>query len=351
MVRSLPAHDDDAIELFTPGRLSWVANVLFTVFIVSMVDAGFPLRLLDVSWQLNLISSVLNFAIFPLIGLGFFHLAADISPAANPLQQRRRFLSRIAVLVSFGFLLLSLLHPLLLWRQLTLVEQRQFTPLRSSEQVVTNIRSTLQRSRSTEEIYKNLQAIQAPPMPKQYSTLNLTELQTRMRADLVIAEQQLRSLRQQTQQTVLQGRKTFLGMLFRNGFLSLAFTLGFAALAQRRSSVMPLLQEWQMSFHQMNDWLLSMRKPSAGSIHNRMTNFIETINADEKDTHFQDGSAPQNSRLSPLQEWPGKISQGTTFLMPKPKPRRPQGSIHDEMSNYIDEIIAGEQDDPDHGPK
>lgn len=275
----------EAIHIYTPQRLSWVAYVLFSVFVVSILDAALPPRLLDLNWQIGLISSVLNFSIFPLIGLGLLHLAADINPADERLHRRSSLFSGLAVWVSLGFLLLVVLQPLVFWHQLTLAEQGQLTPLRRSEQAVTNIRWTLQKSRSTDEIFENLKALKAPPTPPLYSTLPLAELRERMRADLVTAEQQLRVLRRQTQAVIARGRRAFVAMVLRNSVLALVFALGFAALAQRRRSLMPLLTEWQEALGQLIGWIRPRRRSAGNSVTARMASYIDEISPNDESRH------------------------------------------------------------------
>lgn len=318
----------EATRVFTPQRLSWVANVLFVVFAISVLDTAYPLQLLNPNWQISLTNSLLNFAIFPLIGLGLLHLAADLSPADDPLQRRRRLFSRFAAWASIGFLLLTILQPVRLWHQLRLVEQGQLRPLRRSEQIVDQVRWVLRSSRSSAEIQMKLKALQAPPTPEQYASLPIAELREKIREDLVLAEQQLRKLRTQTQTTIQEGRQTFLRMLIRNSILSLAFMLGFSAVGQRRRSLIPLLQEWMLGLDGMIHRILPQSEADQDGFAEDDLNDVDAFIANHPDAFDSEEQ---------LQAGPGT-------LPPMPSRRLTRGSLDKEMASFIEEIAPSEHD-------
>lgn len=270
-------HQSSREFLLTSMRLSWVARVLFGIFVISLLSTVLPLRLLDPAWQNALIGSLLNFALFPLIGLGLLHLAADLTPENSLLRQRRRNVAHVAVAATFGFLLLIVLQFWVFWQQITVIEAERYAPVRRGEQTVASIRKVLQRSGSTAEILTNLRSLKAPPFPDFYTSLPLPDLRRRLQSDLVIADQQLRGLREETRATIRKGRIAFLGLALRNCLTALLFALGFAALAKRRRCSRPLLEEWQMMLARLMVHLPLGRNASGDSTHAQMDEYIDTL--------------------------------------------------------------------------
>jgi hypothetical protein len=104
-----------------------------------------------------------------------------------------------------------------------------------------------------------------------------------MGADLVNAERELRSLRQQNQAIIQRGRRAFIRMTLRNSLLTLAYGLGFAALAQRRRDRWPLLLEWQDALNERMAWVGTLTRPSANTAQAQMERYVEEISSIDDD--------------------------------------------------------------------
>jgi len=227
-------------QLFLPWRLSFVAAILFGIFVIQVIGAGFSPRLLNPTWQLSVVTAILNNAFLPLLGLGLLHCTASLGDWDQPLARALRWSSRLALPVCLGFLLLI---PLQWWAlgqingRLDAQQQRELGRL---ESLVASLRQVVSQSGSSEELFSRLQTLSAPPPPASYRSLSFLVLRQRMQEDLLTAEGQLSQLR------AAAGRARFSKVVpagSRNTALLLAFSLGFAALAQRHRSQVPLLLE------------------------------------------------------------------------------------------------------------
>lgn len=231
-----------------PLRLSWVALVLFVLFGTIVIGAALPPKLLDPSWQLALFSAVVNTAGFPLVGMGLLHLAADLDPTNEALRNQRHLCARLAVPVALGFVMMVPLQAYSLWYQSSTVLGGREAQLARAEQAITSLRQAVEGATSTTDLQKRLQAINRPPLSPAEQAMPLPVLKLQTKAALERAEAALRQERQRLPRT---GVFPLLQISLRNGIACLALALGFAALAQRRHSQVPLLQEWLHGFKQM----------------------------------------------------------------------------------------------------
>jgi hypothetical protein len=108
------------------------------------------------------------------------------------------------------------------------------------ESLVASLRQVVSQSGSSEELFSRLQTLSAPPPPASYRSLAFPVLRQRMQEDLRTAEGQL------SQRRAAASRAHFSKVVpagSRNTLLLLAFSLGFAALAQGHRSQVPVLLE------------------------------------------------------------------------------------------------------------
>jgi hypothetical protein len=239
--------DRGTLSLLCPWRLSWVALVLFVLYITIVSGALYPVKLLDPEWQLGVFSALVNTAGFPLVGLGLLHLAADLAPGNRDLASRRRLCARLAVPVTFGFLLMVPLQSFSLWHQSQLLLDRGGARIAQSEATIAALRQALQSARSAQDIQLRLQELNRPLLSPAELALPLPTLRRQAETSLQQAEQVLARQRRGLPQG---GLWAMVQISFRNTMGCLALAIGFAALAQRQHSRMPLLQEWLHSFKQ-----------------------------------------------------------------------------------------------------
>lgn len=229
-------------------QLLWVARVLFVLFLSIVVGAALPPKLLDPAWQLALFSAVVNTSGFPLVGLGLLHLAADLDPSSESLCNQRRLCRRLAVPVALGFVLLVPLQSFSLWQQNSSVVSAQESQLARRESALTDLRQALDSATSTADLQKRLQALNRPPLSAEELATPFPMLKLQAKAALMQAAAAIR----QNRQSQPQGRViSMIQVSVQNSVACLALALGFAALAKRRHSNVPLLQEWLHWFEQM----------------------------------------------------------------------------------------------------
>lgn len=234
------SEDPPLQHLFLSWRLAFLAYVLFGLFVIQVLAAIVPVRLIDPAWQLSLISSLLAIAYLPLLGLGLLHLASGLSDWDERLRRQLRWAARLALPVCLGFLLLIPLQWAALGQLNSKADGQRQRELSRLETLVTSLRQVVRQSGSTTEIFSRLRSLSAPPPPAAYQSMPLPVLRERMKRDLLDAEQQLNLRRADA------ARSRFwkvVPLASRNTLLLLSFCLGFAGLAQRRGRELPLLLE------------------------------------------------------------------------------------------------------------
>lgn len=155
----------DLQQLSLPWRLSFVAAVLFGIFVIQVVGSGVPPRLLNPSWQLAVVAAVLNNAFLPLFGLGLLHFAVSLSDWDQSLARALRWSSRLALPVCLSFLLLIPLQWWALGQINGRLDARQKQELGRLESLVASLRQVVIQSGSSEELFSRLQTLSAPPPP------------------------------------------------------------------------------------------------------------------------------------------------------------------------------------------
>lgn len=262
---------------FLPWQLSFIATTLFGIFTIQVVSAGVPLRLVNPAWQLTVVGAILNSAFLPLLGLGLLHFTASLGNWDQSLARALRWSTRLAVPVCLGFLLMIPLQ----WSALLQINGRldaqQQRELGSLESLVASLRQVVSQSGSTEDLFSRLQSLSAPPPPASYRSLSFPVLRQRMQDDLRVAEGQL------NQRRAAASRARFSKVVpagSRNTLLLLAFSLGFAALAQRRRSQTPVLVETLHGLRALQRNRLPRRRPGERTSERLLAQYVEELSED-----------------------------------------------------------------------
>lgn len=87
-------------------RLACFATALLGVYVVQVVGAIVPPRVLDPTWQLRFVSALLTQAAIPLVGFGLLFLASSIDPTNAQLERQVRRCARLSIQAALGFFLL-----------------------------------------------------------------------------------------------------------------------------------------------------------------------------------------------------------------------------------------------------
>jgi hypothetical protein len=237
--------------------LSLSGLVLFGLYGSIVLGSVFPIQLMAPAWQLKVGSTLINASPFPLIGLGLLHLAADLSPDDELLSRRHDFAARLAVAVSLGFLLLV---PLISMAAVTQQQQRatsQSSLIRRSETNLQALTQAVSSSQTTDELRDRLIALNGPVIDEANAAKPLPTIKAEVNNLLQRAAAQVSRKRQQ-----LPPPKPWrlLPELLRNAFACLALAIGFAGLAFRSRSSIPLLAELQLGWERQKNLRMSSNR-------------------------------------------------------------------------------------------
>jgi hypothetical protein len=226
-------------------RMAAVAMSLFAVYLASVLVFIVPPRWFDPLWQLNTIKFAVDAASIPLLGLALLHLAAYLSPDGLQLQRRRETLARMAILASLGFLLMVPLQAHAVWKSYRMTTSASTRQQASATKRADAVRQAIEKASSAEDLQKRLLGLQRPDLRIDFDetplpALPLPQLKRQLLDQLNKAEGQFK-LRYAPPAPATTDRITRESL--RVMASSLAFSIGFAACAQRRNSSVPLLME------------------------------------------------------------------------------------------------------------
>ncbi|MEA5443503.1 HpsJ family protein [Cyanobium gracile] len=232
-------------EAIFADRLALVAMALFAVYLISVLAFVLPPRLLDSLWQLSSIKVAVEAAPIPLIGLALLHLAAYLSPGNILIQRRREALARLAILVSLGFLFIVPLQAYAVWTSFSQSNSAANREQANATERAEEVRQIIQQANSVADLQKRLLALQRPDMqislnPDKFPSIPLPQLKRQLLFRVDEAENQFKS-RVAPIDTATSERIT--RESFRIMISSVAFAIAFAALAQRKNSIVPFLVE------------------------------------------------------------------------------------------------------------
>jgi hypothetical protein len=225
--------------------LSVVATALFAVYLISVLAFILPPRFLDSPWQLSTIMLAVEAAPIPLLGLALLHLAANLGPANIQLQRRKERLARLAVLASLGFLLIVPLQAHALWTSYRRSNSFAYQQQASASERAGAVRQAIEKATSPADLQKRLQALERPDLgitsgTSRFPDIPLPQLKQQLLLRLNQAEGQYKArfapINPATSERIT--RETLRVMVS-----AIAFSIAFAALAQRKNSIVPFLVE------------------------------------------------------------------------------------------------------------
>jgi len=102
-------------ELFA-RILAAASSCFLAVFLAAALAAMMPIRITDPTWQLGVISSLVNNGGFALISLVLLHFASHLEPANGRWQARCITFRQLAIAATLGFLLVVPLQAFATWK-------------------------------------------------------------------------------------------------------------------------------------------------------------------------------------------------------------------------------------------
>lgn len=209
--------------------LQWLAYALILVFLAQVIFAFFPFGLLQPEWMVRSSTAIRATASLPLMGLAMLMFANMIDGEVMPSSDQLRLIRRIATFAAIGFLLLI---PLQSYGSVALIRgqvqesQGQLKRLADAANLVQNA-SNEQQLREAIRSIPGGEQLANRPLGADVQTIK-TGLLARLRPSVKRLENQLK----ENQSKALQNT---IGPLVRDGFISLAYAVGFASMGYSKS--------------------------------------------------------------------------------------------------------------------
>jgi hypothetical protein len=311
------------------SRLALVFGVLYVVLVVS---AAIPPRLLDYVWISRVTATLINGSSLPLLAVLVLVLGCRLFPEDEILQRRRDLFCRLATAAALGFLLLVPLNTYLGVIQ-HLSDREQSRRLDDSERQLTTYRNAVASAGSPAALQASLAKLGAPKLEPAALSLPLPELQARLRQSFDLAAAQIAERRQIVATTT--NWKSRLIDILRIVAASLTLAFGFAAFARpsaqapslldilekfaARFSRQSLLQLWRKSSakKQLNPKRRVDIHPARMPKRNLLKSFLASLNPPprRRPRRIRSVPSPWQRLLHSLDNWSlfGRKRKGRTF--------------------------------------
>jgi hypothetical protein len=229
-------------------RLSLIGFCLLLVYCVFVLRSALPLQILNIVWQIQLSTSVVEFAPIAVLGVVLVSLASFFDQGNEDLGGAQRLVARLALIVSLGFFLLIPLrtyHIFAFQQTIGNVQDRQISQGLTR---VKKIKEAVNQASSREDLQARLKALSAPPLPEALRQRELPQLKEGLLRSLNQVEAQF-----QKRKPAVNKEKD-LNSYLSNGKMmisSLLYAAVFAAAGQRSDSDENFLDEILLAFRSL----------------------------------------------------------------------------------------------------
>lgn len=209
--------------------LQWLAYALFLVFLAQVIGALFPIGLLQPQWMVRMSTTIRGTASLPLMATGLLLLANLVDGEVMPSSDHLRLIRRIATIAAIGFLLLI---PLQSYGTVGIIRS-QVQESQGQLKRLADAANQVQKASNEQQLREAIRAIPGGeqladrPLGADVQTIK-TGLLTRLRPSVKRLENQLKDNQNKAYQNTI-------GPLVRDGFVSLAYALGFAGMGYSKS--------------------------------------------------------------------------------------------------------------------
>jgi len=221
-------------------RLSLIGFCLLLVYCVFVVRAALPMQLLNIVWQIQLSTGVVEFAPIALLGVVLICLASFLDQGNQDLVSMQRTVAKLALIASVGFFLLiplRMFHIFAFQQTIGNVQDRQVAQGLTR---VKKIKEAVNQANSREDLEARLKAMSAPPLPEALRQRNLPDLKQGLLRSLNQVEAQFQ------RRKPTPGKEKELNSYLSNGKMMLSallYAAAFAAAGQRSNSEENFLDE------------------------------------------------------------------------------------------------------------
>lgn len=229
-------------------RLSLIGFCLLLVYCVFVLRSALPLQILNIVWQIQLSTSVVEFAPIAVLGVVLVSLASFFDQGNEDLGGAQRLVAKLALIVSLGFFLLIPLrtyHIFAFQQTIGNVQDRQISQGLTR---VKKIKEAVNQASSREDLQARLKALSAPPLPEALRQRELPQLKEGLLRSLNQVEAQF-----QKRKPAVNKEKD-LNSYLSNGKMmisSLLYAAVFAAAGQRSDSDENFLDEILLAFRSL----------------------------------------------------------------------------------------------------
>jgi hypothetical protein len=229
-------------------RLSLIGFCLLLVYCVFVLRSALPLQILNIVWQIQLSTSVVEFAPIAVLGVVLVSLASFFDQGNEDLGGAQRLVARLALIVSLGFFLLIPLrtyHIFAFQQTIGNVQDRQISQGLTR---VKKIKEAVNQASSREDLQARLKSLSAPPLPEALRQRELPQLKEGLLRSLNQVEAQF-----QKRKPAVNKEKD-LNSYLSNGKMmisSLLYAAVFAAAGQRSDSDENFLDEILLAFRSL----------------------------------------------------------------------------------------------------
>jgi hypothetical protein len=221
--------------------LATISTALLVVFVVVVISASIPPRLLNPAWQLRFASSLVNNGALAMLGFVLIWLAAYINPSSGRLRARRDKIASLAAAAAIGYLLLIPLQSFAAWKGVSTANTSQSQQLRAANRRIVQLREAIKGARTTAEMQSRLQTLRVPNLPQAELSKPIEAVRPQILAGLDAAQARLN---QQLQGLPPDRLWQLVQESIRLAISSLAYAFAFAAGAFLPGHESSLLQAW-----------------------------------------------------------------------------------------------------------
>jgi len=164
------------------------AKAFLFIYAITVVPQAFPLKLLDMTWQISMIGIIVNNSILPLQSLVLAHLAAYLDPSEPRFEVFCKNLRRWALPATLGFLLIIPLQSYNLVKGVRNYRQNAVAYRRTINQNFGNLRNAVNSASTVADLKKRLADMNAPGLSPADSSVPLPILRPTLLAEIQKAE-------------------------------------------------------------------------------------------------------------------------------------------------------------------
>lgn len=208
--------------------LQWLAYALFLVFLAQVVFALFPIGVLQPEWIVRVSGTLRSTASLPLMATAMLLLANMIDPEVMPSSDQLKLMRRIATIAAIGFLLLI---PLQSYASVGLIRVQ----VQDSQAQLKRLADAANKVQTADNEQQLREAIRSIPGGEQLANRPLgADVQTIKTGLLARLQPSVKRLENQLKDSQNQAFQNTIGPLIRDGFISLAYAVGFASMGYNK---------------------------------------------------------------------------------------------------------------------